>query len=137
MAFTGSLEERQAIRELYGRFGDASSRQAREEWLDCWSDDGQWHTHLFLCEGTDALRQQWDTLWENFQSVIFISDVGAIEVNGSEATGRAAVQEIIRMNSGGLYKLLGRYEDRLVLEDGLWRFQRRTHHMLAEELSGS
>lgn len=135
MAFTGDSDERQAIRELYGRFGDASSRQAREDWLDCWSEDGEWQTHLFRCEGREALRQQWDALWENFSSVIFISDVGAIEVDGAEATGRAAVQEIIRMNSGGLYKLIGRYEDRLVRQSGVWRFQRRTHYMLGEELS--
>lgn len=135
MAFTGDSDERQAIRELYGRFGDASSRQAREDWLDCWSEDGEWQTHLFRCEGREALRQQWDALWENFSSVIFISDVGAIEVDGAEATGRAAVQEIIRMNSGGLYKLIGRYEDRLVRQGGFWRFQRRTHYMLGEELS--
>jgi uncharacterized protein (TIGR02246 family) len=134
MAFTGPSEDRLAIRDLYGRYGDASTRGDAEEWLTCWTEDGQWNTHLFKRSGKADLREQWDALWANFEKVGFLGEVGAIEVDGDKATCRSVAREIIRLTNGGLYKLVGRYDDYLVRKNGEWLFARRDYQPLIEEL---
>jgi uncharacterized protein (TIGR02246 family) len=134
MAFTGPIEDRLAIRDLYGLYADASSRGDREDWAACWAEDCQWNTHLFARSGNAELREQFDALWANFRSLAFLSEIGTIEVDGDRAMARAVAREIIRLTDGGLYKLVGRYEDQLVRENGKWLFSRRDYQPLVEEL---
>ena len=134
MAFTGPIEDRLAIRDLYGSYGDASSRGDVEEWLTCWTEDGQWRTHVFDRSGKGELREQWDMLWANFDKVAFLGEVGSIEIDGDKATGRSVAREIIALSGGGIYKLVGRYEDCLVRQKGKWLFARRNYQPIVEEL---
>ena len=50
---------------------------------------------------------------------------------------RARAREIIRLKTGGLFKLIGQYRDQLVREDGAWRFSRRDYDPIAEEAPGA
>ena len=134
MAFTGSIEDRLAIRELYSTYGDSSSRGDTEAWLDCWADEGVWHSHLFTRVGKAELREQWDQLWVAFEKVAFLGDLGSAEVHGEEAVTRCIAREIIRLKDGGIYKLVGRYDDLLVRRDGRWLFARRDYTPLVEEV---
>ena len=136
MAFIGSIEDRLAIRELYACYGDASSCANLNDWLACWADDGEWNTHIFERKGKTALGEQWDLIWANFSKVAFIGEVGAIEVDGDKALGRSVAQEIVRLKNGGIYKLIGRYEDQLVRKSGKWLFAKRNYEPIAEEVSG-
>jgi len=134
MAFTGSIEDRLAIRELYGSYGDASSRGDPETFLACWTDDGQWNSHIFQRSGKAELRAQWDLLWTNFDKVGFVSEVGSIEIDGDTANCRSVAREIVLLKGGGVYKLVGRCQDRVVRQDGRWLFARRDYEPLVEEL---
>ena len=134
MAFTGSLEDRMAIRELYDTYGDGSARADAETFLSCWTENGQWKTHFFTRTGTAELREQWDMLWTNFEKVAFLGNVLSIEVDGDKASSRALAHEIITLKSGGVYKLSGLYHDELVRQGGRWLFQRRDYTVLVEEL---
>lgn len=134
MAFIGSIEDRLAIRELYGMYGDGSATQSTEDWLACWADDGEWTTHVFSCKGKDQIRAQWDALWANFDKVAFLGDIGAIEVNGDTAIGRSVAREIVALKGGGVYKLVGRYDDTFVRRNGRWLFASRRYQPIVEEL---
>lgn len=134
MAFIGSIEDRLDIRDLYGVYADASCRGDREDWVACFAEDGQWNSHIFQQSGRQALREQWDALWANFSSLAFLSEVHAIEIDGDAAIARALAREIVRLKDGGLYKLVGLYDDRLVRVGGKWLFSRRTYRPLVEEL---
>jgi uncharacterized protein (TIGR02246 family) len=137
MAFIGSVEDRLAIRELYGAYGDASSRADAEAFLACWADDGQWNTHLFSRAGKKELKEQWDMLWMGFDKVAFLGDVAAIEVDGDRASARVTVREIVALKGGGVFKLAGLYRDELVRQNGQWLFAARDYSLLVEEAPGS
>lgn len=134
MAFTGPLEDRIAIHELYGASADASSRHDSETWLGSFAREGaQWNSHLFRNAGIDAIRRQWDELWAGFETVGFLSTVGAIEVDGDSATARCTAREIIRLKDGTVFKLIGIYRDSLVRQDGEWKFTARNYEPLVFE----
>lgn len=134
MAFTGPVEDRLAIRELYGTYGDASWRGDGEQWLQCFTPDGRWTSHLFDASGHAALRATWDGLWKDWQSVAFLGEIGAMEITGEAAQCRSYAREIVRMQSGMTFKLAGRYDDTLVKSDGIWRFSLRAYTLMIDEM---
>lgn len=134
MPFSGPLEDRILIRELYGRYADASCRGDRELWVACFTPEGQWNTHLFQCDGPDRMRAQWDQLWADWANVAFWGEIGSIEVAGDTAIARSYAREIVALKAGGLFKLFGSYDDRLVKQDGEWLFARRDYLPMIQEL---
>jgi uncharacterized protein (TIGR02246 family) len=136
MAFSGPIEDRLAIRELYDTYGDGSTSGDVETFLSCWAEDGQWQTHLFTRTGKAELREQWDMLWTGFDKVAFLGNVQSIEIAGDKASCRALAREIIALKGGGVFKLAGQYRDQLVRQNGTWLFQKREYSVLVEELPG-
>jgi SnoaL-like domain len=134
MAFTGPLEDRMLIRELYGRYGDASWRGDREAWITCFTADGAWTSHLFDCAGHEALRAEWDRLWADWEAVAFLGEIGAIEIDGDTARARSYAREIVQLKAGGIFKLAGHYADQLRREGGEWLFARRDYTMTIAEV---
>jgi ketosteroid isomerase-like protein len=134
MTFSGPMEDRLAIRELYGAYADSAFRADRDAWLDCWADDCVWSTEFGEVTGKPALDEQWDVIWQTFRSMGFFSEVGSIVVDGSKAKGRAYCREILNLGDGRIRKLVGAYVDDLVRDGGRWRFAKRIYAvMIAEE----
>lgn len=136
MPFTGSIENRLLIRELYDRYGDASWRGDREDWANCFTKDGRWVSHLFDCRGRSELIKTWDDLWKDWSHVAFLYTLGSLEVSGDRATARSYAREIVQLKSGGLFKLAGRYDDELVRENGEWLFASRLYKIMIAEVPG-
>jgi hypothetical protein len=137
MRNSGPLEDRLLIRELYGLYADASCRGDRGQWLACFTADGQWNSHMFRCAGHDEMRAQWDTLWADWDKVAFWSEIGVIAVTGDTAQVRSYAREIVSLSAGGLFKLFGSYEDRLVRQDGTWLFAQRDYAPMIVEAPGA
>ena len=135
MPFTGPLEDRIAIRELYELYADGANRMDRAAWLEPWSDDAIWKTHYFEVAGIAAIGAQYDELMAAVTATSFFSQICAIEVTGDAARARAIAQEHLAM-PGGSYRLTGRYEDTLVRTADGWRFARREYHVMFEEMPG-
>lgn len=133
MAFTGPREDREAIRDLYASYSDASACADVDQFLSCFVENGQWNTHIFSRCGKAELRAQWNELWTGFDKVGFLSEIGSIEVNGDSASCRCTAREIIRLKTGGIYKLIGQYRDQLVRENGSWLFLQRDYEPIVEE----
>lgn len=134
---SGSLEDRMLVREIYGLYATASCQGDVEAWLDLWTDDAQWNSHIFNRRGKAELRQQWNDLWVNFGKLGFLSDVGPVAVTGDTARAQSVAREVIRLTDGSLFKLIGTYDDHLVRVDGVWLFARRDYNPLVEELTAS
>jgi ketosteroid isomerase-like protein len=135
MAFVGSVEDRLAIRELFGEYSEAGAVGDPAAWLECWSEDCRWVSHLFDASGKPALRAKWDQLWADWKCVAFFNEIGRIEVDGNTATAGSTTREIVELKNGSLFKLVGRYDDRLVKVDGQWRYQLRDYTVLFTETS--
>lgn len=133
MSFTGPLEDRIAIRELHGTYADTAFGSDMQGWLDCWTDDCVWVTPLGEVRGKARMAEQWGKIGDSFGMIAFFAVVGAIEIDGDRATARSYVREIATMHDGGLYKVVGRYDDELVRENGAWRFSRRAYSALIRE----
>ena len=67
MPFTGPIEDRIAVRELYGSYSGAGFAGDRAAWLDCWTDDPVWDTPAGKGEGVSALIAIWDGLWSGIE----------------------------------------------------------------------
>jgi SnoaL-like domain len=134
MPFTGPIEDRLAIQDLYGTAADASSRGDKEAWMDTFArEGGEWNSHLFRNAGMEAIRAQWDELWAGFDKVGFLATVGSIEVDGDTALARCTAREVIRLIDGKVFKLIGLYRDQLVRQDGAWKFTVRDYEPLVFE----
>ncbi len=133
MAFTGPVEDRLAIRELYGSYSGAGFAGDREAWLACWADDPVWITPAGEGEGVEALKAIWDGLWSGIEVMAFSAEITAIQVDWHRATARAYCREVSNWKDGRKVKIIGRYDDKLVKQGGEWRFQRRQFTMHIEE----
>lgn len=133
MPFTGPVEDRLAIRELYGTYADASWRGDRALWLSTFAPDGRWTSHLFDAEGHAALAETWDGLWKDWSAVAFLAEIGAMEIAGHAAAVRSYAREVVQTHEGAMFKLCGRYEDALVRIGSEWKFARRDYTLTIGE----
>lgn len=135
MAFTGSIEDRLAVRELFDAYADASSRMDRIAFLACWTEDASWWTHYFDVSGKAAIAATYDGLMGNVETVSFIGQLGACEIDGDRAICRShALERLVFKEGAGNHRLTGCYEDELRKVDGQWRFARRVYKVMIEEM---
>jgi ketosteroid isomerase-like protein len=130
MSFTGPLEDRIAIRELNDTYADTAFRSDMQGWLDCFVEDCIWVTPFGEVRGKAQLTEQWAKIGETFAVIGFFSMLAAVDITGDRATARSYVREIAARHDGGLYKVVGQYEDELVRTNGVWRFSRRAYTAL-------
>jgi ketosteroid isomerase-like protein len=135
MPFTGPLEDRIAIREMYDSYGDGANRMDRALWLSVWADDAVWKTHYFELEGIQAIGEKYDELMAPVSATTFFTQLGSIEVSGDTARASATCAERLIM-PGGSFRLTGRNDDVLVRRGGHWLIQRREYFVLIEEAPG-
>jgi ketosteroid isomerase-like protein len=133
MAFTGPVADRLAIRERYNSYADAATNKSLDNYLACWHADGLRIGQGAECRGIEALRTQWLGLWDMLDRMAFFSEVGAIVVDGDRAVAHVNCREIIVLNGGELWKVVGRYDDELVRQGDDWVFARRAYTMLIDE----
>lgn len=127
MGTTGSIEDRMLIEDLYGRYADASCRGDSDAWLACFTEDGQWNTHIFRCAGHAEMREQWKTLWADWDKVAFWCNIATLRISDDTATARSYAREIVALSAGGLFKLFGSYDDTMVRRNGQWLYSHRDY----------
>ena len=131
--FVGSFEDRMLIRERYGAYSDAVFRADVDAWLGNWVEDCVWRVFGTEHRGHRALRAQWESIWGTLKTMAFFAEIGAIEVDGDQASARCYTREILSLEAGGVPKVVGAYADELVRENGVWLFARRTYSVLIDE----
>jgi ketosteroid isomerase-like protein len=130
MGFIGPIEDRLAIRERYDTYSDAVFRSDLGDYLACWSEDGVRTGDGGECSGIAEIRDHWNAMWEWIDRMTFFTQLASVEVEGVEAAASAFSLEMLALKSGGTHQVVGSYRDRLVCEDGIWRFVVREYRVL-------
>ncbi|MDG2005172.1 MAG: nuclear transport factor 2 family protein [Novosphingobium sp.] len=136
MAFTGTMEERLAIRELYDTYADGGSRCCRDTWLGCYAEDASWKTQYFDLSGIEAIGETFDQIMDGVAHTKVFTQIGSIEIEGDSAKIRMRQDECLFYEDGRTYELLGKYDDMLVRRDGRWLFKHRDYIVIREVQPG-
>ena len=131
--FSGSTEDRLKVRERFDSYSDAVCRNSLEEYLDCWTEDGVRLGDGGECHGRAELRSHWVGIWQVLSKMVFVTQIGAIEIDGDHARTRSYCLEILQFRSGATHRLVGQYEDELRRVDGEWLFSRRHYSVLVDD----
>ena len=133
MPFTGPMEDRLAIRELYDTYADAGSRADRDGWLNCFAPDARWKTHYFELVGHEAIIAKYDEIMTGVTDTAFFVQVGSIEIDGDSATVRMQQMESLLFENGSTYDLTGEYNDVCLRRDGRWWFKDKVYLVKREK----
>lgn len=136
------MVHRDPIADLVHRYADGVVHRDSERWLATWATNGVWDLgggRVFA--GHDELLGFFDLAMSGLDAVIQTVLNGTHRLDPSEDSGggRWYIQELMVQAEGGPALMVGHYDDRYVLEDGVWRFASRalsTHYMGPPDLSG-
>ena len=132
MPFTGPMEDRLAIRELYDTYADGGSRGCRDTWLGCYAGDARWASHLFDLKGIEAIGATFDAIMTGVRYTKVFTQIGSMEIDGNTAKIRMRQDECVFYQDGRTYDLLGYYDDVLEKRDGQWLFKDREYIVIRE-----
>ena len=134
---SSECEEKDAIRELLARYCYHFDGGEFEQWLDLFTADGAFDLGTrgrFV--GRDGLRDFLKIVpLTNGQPMMrhCVTNV-IVELQGDHATAQSYVLVVRGGETIGV-TVVGRYNDRLVKQNGAWRFQERT--VLFDMIAGS
>jgi len=138
MAFVGPSDDRLAIRELLDAYADAVCLADAQAWGATWADDGVWelpdYPEIGRITGKPQIVAAWTAAMAQYPGVIFVSNPGAIVVDGDTATVRSFSSEVFDdMTTGKTTRDRGRYDDVVVKRGGHWLFKNRRFTKLHRE----
>ena len=130
MSWSGTTEDRLAIRELVDTYSDAVCRRDADAWVATWAPDGVWVLRGRVIMGHAALREAWLAAMSAYRFVSFSAYPGAIEVEGDVARLRLQTTEWLTPVDGRPRRQHGCYEDQLARLAGRWHFAQRSFSVL-------
>jgi uncharacterized protein (TIGR02246 family) len=137
MTWTGSSEDRQAIRELLDSYADAVNQRDADAWGATWAEDAVWNLSVIPgmedVVGRDNIVAAWIEAMKLFPFIHMMCAPGKIEIDGDRAVVRSYTSECGTTADGKEIRPVGRYDDVCVKRDGRWLFERRTFTALYGE----
>ncbi len=130
--YSGSLEDRTAIRELHEVYADGVVMMDKDIWASVWADDATWDFMGNLIEGKPAIVELWVGAMSAFDKVSFQCMPCALQVDGDTATARVQTQEILKGKDGSTRHVGGLYTDKLAKIGGQWLYTHRAFEIVAE-----
>ena len=134
MTFTGPFEDRLANQELVMAYADAVTNRDADAWGALWAEDGVWILPTSAATakvvGRGSIVAAWTSAMKNFPNLAAVASLGAVDIRGDFATGRAYPRELVINADGTTRHDTGRYDDEYVKRDGRWLFKSRTYTRL-------
>ena len=121
---TADVADKLAIQELFARYAHAIDDLDPAAWVACFTADGIFQVGTRAMQGTAALRGYADVHVREIRCRHMMSNF-LYEVRGNEAAGQCSM--LATLATAGGYRIFaqGRYVDRLVRQDGVWRIAHR------------
>ena len=119
------------IQMLAQRYADAVVRHDADDWGACWAKDGEWDLgHGEPMKGRDNIVEAWKGAMAGYPFAVFLVLPGIVEVDGKKAKMVSYVEENLEGNDGNGFRVYGCYHDKLVKEDGKWKFAKRQYNVI-------
>jgi len=130
---TGSLEDREQIRELYARYAIYVDQERFDDWVDCFTPDGTFESPVFgTFSGRERLQEftrQYYNSWSGGGVRHMMVNV-SFDIDGDSATGFCNLIYFSLKDGGFNLAAIGGYNDKLRKgADGLWRYTHRKVHI--------
>ena len=129
--FSGPLEDRIAIRELYDQYCDGVMSKDMAMWGPTWAEDAEWLARGVTITGRANIVAAASQILENVPVAIFFSNLGRTHIDGNRGTGRCYNIELFYFPSGPAY-YLSYYDDEYAKVDGRWVFQKRINVVMKD-----
>ena len=131
-----------AVRNLTARYCDAVVRFDTELFASCWVTHAEWVVpNVATTAGREKIVRLFTKLRGGYRLCIQELLSGVIEVGeGSGVDARWQIRELQWRSDGATVCVIGVYTDRVVFDDGAWRFARRQFDVLYRgpaDLSGT
>jgi ketosteroid isomerase-like protein len=126
-----AIADRVEIEALRGEFTDAAMMRDRARMASLFTPDGALRMPNVPTEliGREQIRgggERLQTLWEFF---VQNTHPGTIRLDGDTATGRAYIQELIRLRDGSSHLNYAIYHDRYQRTADGWKFTERVYEV--------
>ncbi|HUO04769.1 MAG TPA: nuclear transport factor 2 family protein [Candidatus Binataceae bacterium] len=128
MRFSGTVEDREEIRELYARYCLAIDQARYDDWRACFTEDGVFESPRFgRCAGQAGLRHfcsQYQESLGGARSLHVVANI-SLEITGDTATGSAYFLYSHCKDGRVQQASVGVYADELRKTPAGWRFASR------------
>jgi hypothetical protein len=129
------------LRKLVERYADAVCRRDSDDWGATWAKEGEWDLGPGRSmKGRDTIVPFWTQIMGTFPMAIQIVTGGVLlRADESKAAARWYITEYLATGDGGKRVGHGVYHDDYVVEDGEWKFAKRSYNLLysgAPDLTG-
>ncbi len=125
---TGTLEDREEIRELYARYAQAIDEAMYDAWLECFTDDGVFESTRFGRHvGRDGLKRFTQIYRDSLggAQVRHICTDLLFKIEGDAATGSCYLIYYHCKDGKIQQAAVGHYRDTLRKSEGRWKFLSR------------
>lgn len=124
-------EAEAGIRQLYARYADAVWRKDAQAFGACFAKDGQWRIAGMVLQGRAAISEAIARILAGANRVLMTFQTPILDLeDGSRASARVYVTEQCSWADGRSNLNIGRYYDRIIAQDGQWRFDWRLFQAL-------
>lgn len=126
----GPVADRLAIRELIESYNAAVIEKDAAKWIDNWVEDGVWDLGGGNIQGKDRILESWLTIMAPYEYASVFAQPVFIRVKGDEGTARWHTNERLKLYSGDEMLAVGRYKDRYVRLNGIWKIKQRDYSVV-------
>jgi ketosteroid isomerase-like protein len=126
-----AIADRVEIEALRGEFSDAAMMRDRARLASLFTDDGALRMPNVPAElvGREQIRAGGERLQAQWEFFVQTTHPGTIQLDGDTATGRAYIQELMRLRDGSSHVNYAIYHDRYQRTPDGWKFSERVYEV--------
>ena len=127
---TGPVADRLAIRELIESYNAAVIEKDAAKWIANWVDDGIWNLGGGNIEGKQRILESWLTIMAPYEYASVFAQPIFIQVADDKGMAQWHTNERLKLYSGDEMLAVGRYKDRYIRANGVWKIKQRDYSVV-------
>ena len=127
---SGAVADRLAIRELIESYNAAVIEKDPAKWIANWAEAGVWNLGGGDIEGKDRILESWLTIMAPYEHASVFAQPIFIQVEEEDGIAHWHTNERLKLYSGDEMLAVGRYKDRYVRTNGVWKIKQRDYSVV-------